>query len=468
MISNKRRQEEIMKHFVPAAGRTPAIAEYEALKFGVFVHFNMQQFVYTKDEFTQVNDPQVWNPTDLDVEQWFRRWKEAGVKHAVLTTKHTSDFCLWDTKTTESNVMNSPVPVDIVKEFVTYARKYEIKPCFYYCIWGGAYNPKEHADELMLEQIEELLTKYGDIYLMWMDMANWRPEGMTVQGIYDFIKNRQPDTLVHFNQHIQDGTALHYFPTDAVNGEERIPPETGHIKLREVDKETYYLPFEYEICLQKVEENVGKGYVQGTRWFTYSAREGMTPSHPAPIEELYPFIHKAYQRGASNVILSTAPDFTGRVREEDAAALTQIRSLIDRQAEDCVQAGSLYTTWKLCTTRRENTAASLRIRLKEDRKARMLGCLFTAEDKTDAELTLLTADGRMLCTVICKADAPSDMLGFSYETLPAAVTLEAGREYILVTERREHYADITAKTTECADIVSGIPLLSLVFEEEKG
>ena len=41
-----------MKHFVPAAGRTPAIAEYEALKFGVFVHFNMQQFVYTKDEFT--------------------------------------------------------------------------------------------------------------------------------------------------------------------------------------------------------------------------------------------------------------------------------------------------------------------------------------------------------------------------------------------------------------------------------
>ena len=78
-----------MKHFVPAAGRTPAIAEYEALKFGVFVHFNMQQFVYTKDEFTQVNDPQVWNPTDLDVEQWFRRWKEAGVKYAVLTKKHT-------------------------------------------------------------------------------------------------------------------------------------------------------------------------------------------------------------------------------------------------------------------------------------------------------------------------------------------------------------------------------------------
>lgn len=336
-----------MKHFLPAVGQTPAVAEYEALKYGVFVHFNMQQFVYTKDEFTQVKDPAIWNPTSLNVEQWFRRWKEAGVKYAILTTKHTSDFCLWDTKTTDSNVMNSPVPVDVVKEFVTYARKYDIKPCFYYCVWGGAYNPKEHAAEMMSEQLHELLTNYGDIYLMWMDMANWRPEGMSVQGIYDFIKERQPNILVHFNQHIQDGTEIHYFPTDIVNGEERIPPESGHVKLREVNGETAYLPFEYEICLQKVQENVGKGYVQGTRWFTYSEREGVTPSHPAPMCELYPFIHKAYQRGASNVVLSTAPDFTGQVREEDIAALIQIKQLIDANADDMIKTGSVLTACKL-------------------------------------------------------------------------------------------------------------------------
>lgn len=316
---------ETDRHFYPATERTPAIAEYEALKFGVFVHFNMQQFVYTKDEFTQEKNPAIWNPVHLDVEQWFRRWSEAGVRYAILTTKHTSDFCLWDTGTTDANVMNSPVPVDIVAEFVKYARKYNIKPCFYYCVWGGEYNPQENAGEIMLAQLNELLTNYGDIYLMWMDMANWRPENVTVQGLYDFIKTRQPNVLVHYNQHIQDGTTIHYFPTDVLNGEERIPPESGHIKQREIDGRTYYLPFEYEICMQKVEEDVGKGYTKGTRWFTYDK------SHPAPMEDLYPYIAKAYERGASNVILSTAPDHTGMVRDEDIETLARIRRLIDGQ-----------------------------------------------------------------------------------------------------------------------------------------
>ncbi len=318
---------EEKRHYCPAKTQTAALAEYEALKFGVFVHFNMQQFVYTNDEFTQERDPSVWNPDKLDVEQWFRQWSGAGVKYAILTVKHTSDFCLWDTKTTEANAMNSPIPVDIVAEFVKYARKYDIKPCLYYCIWGGAYNHRENAGEIMLAQLDELLTGYGEIYLMWLDMANWRPEGMTVQALYDFVKERQPDTFVHFNQHIQDGTMIHYFPTDIMNGEERIPPKTGHVKLREIDGSTYYLPFEYEICLQKVEENVGKGYTKGTRWFTYDK------SHPAPIEDLYPYIEQAYRRGASNVAVSTAPDHTGRVRDEDIEALSQLHQLIEKREE---------------------------------------------------------------------------------------------------------------------------------------
>lgn len=70
-----------------------------------------------------------------------------------------------------------------------------------------------------------------------------------------------------------------------------------------------------------------KGYTRGTRWFTYDK------SHPAPMKELYPFIAQAYERGASNVILSTAPDHTGRVRDEDIEALIRIRRLIDGQEE---------------------------------------------------------------------------------------------------------------------------------------
>lgn len=455
-----------MKHFEPAGSRNYVAEEYEALKYGAFVHLNMQQFVYTRDEFTQVSDPSVWNPVNLDVEQWFVRWKEAGIRYAILTTRHTSDFCLWDTKTTETNVMNSPVPVDIVSEFVKYARKYDIKPCFYYCIWGGAYNAKENAEEIMLAQLDELMTRYGGIYLMWMDMANWRPDGMSVQQIYDFIKNRQPDTLVHFNQHIQDGTTIHYFPTDVLNGEERIPPKTGHAAVRSVEGREYYLPFEYEICLQKVEEAVGKGYTQGTRWFTYSeGGEQVTPSHPAPMRELYPYIHDAYERGASNVILSTAPDYTGQVREEDIAALTQIKHLIDNRADKEVRTGSMITGFTLKTTEKVTGPVSLCVKTEKAVRIEGLGRYFSAEDTEDAQVSLADEEGKVIARVLCRADSSCDMLGFRYGSCEP-VWLEEGKRYTLSCgeETWTHYVSVSTEMEEAFALCNGLPLMNLIIE----
>lgn len=318
-----------MKSFKPAQTQTPKIAEYEDLRFGVFVHLNLQQFLYTKDEFVSENDPSIWAPENLDVEQWFKNWSEAGVKYAVLCVRHTSDFCLWKTDTSPYHVLNSPVPVDVVGEFVKYARRYDIKPCFYYCLWGGDFNPQPNAAKILLAQLDELSTRYGDIFLYWLDMANWRPEEISLQYLYDYIKQRQPQTLIHFNQHLQDGTNITYFPTDVLNGEERIPPESGHVKTRIIDGEEYYLPFEYEVCLQQVNADVGKGYTRGTRWFTYSGgRPGMPVSHPIPPEVLYPHVREALKRGASNILVSTAPDHTGLVRPQDIDALKGLYKVI--------------------------------------------------------------------------------------------------------------------------------------------
>lgn len=321
-----------MKHFKPAGFQTEQLRRYEEMGLGVFAHFNMQQFIYTENEFVNENDPKYWTPENLDVEQWFRCWSSAGVRYAVLCVRHTSDFCLWPTRTTPYHVMNSPVPVDVVGDFVKYARKYNIEPCFYYCLWGGEYNPQKDAEKTLFAQLDELCTQYGDIFLFWLDMANWRPENVTVQQLYDFVKERQPKTLVHFNQHIQDGTKIIYFPTDALNGEERIPPEEGHQKIRRVEGEDYYLPFEFEVCLQHVDEDVGKGYMRGTRWFTYSGgRPGMPVSTPIPPEVLHPYIRQALRRGASNILVSTAADHTGQVRAQDIEALRGIRAVIDEE-----------------------------------------------------------------------------------------------------------------------------------------
>ena len=59
-------------------------------------------------------------------------------------------------------------------------------------------------------------------------MMNWAPPDLSTQEIYDALKSLQPNAVVMFNQHVQDGTKINYFPTDVVNGELVPPPATGH------------------------------------------------------------------------------------------------------------------------------------------------------------------------------------------------------------------------------------------------
>ena len=68
-------------------------------------------------------------------------FRKAGIKYAVLTTRHTSGFCLWQSNATEFDVANSPYKKDVVKSFVDACRKYNIKPCLYYCLWGKDWKP---------------------------------------------------------------------------------------------------------------------------------------------------------------------------------------------------------------------------------------------------------------------------------------------------------------------------------------
>jgi alpha-L-fucosidase len=70
--------------------------------------------------------PQTFYPKKWDAEEYVLLAKTAGMKYVALTTKHHSGFCLWDTKTTDFNVMNTPYGKDIVREFVDACRKFDM------------------------------------------------------------------------------------------------------------------------------------------------------------------------------------------------------------------------------------------------------------------------------------------------------------------------------------------------------
>ena len=85
------------------AATTPDIhqlqADFRKLGFGMFIHFNMGTY-HEKEWVEPGRDPASFNPAKLDCGQWADAADSAGMKYAVLTTKHHDGFCLWDSQTT--------------------------------------------------------------------------------------------------------------------------------------------------------------------------------------------------------------------------------------------------------------------------------------------------------------------------------------------------------------------------------
>ena len=150
--------------------------------------------------------PSIFNPRKLDCNQWAKTAKEANMTYGCLTTKHHSGFCIWDTKTTDYNVMNSPLKRDVVKEYVDAFRKEGLGVMLYYSILDthhklrpGFISPK-HID-MIKAQLTELLTNYGEIKALIIDGwdAPWSRisyDEIPFEDIYYLIKSLQPNCLV--------------------------------------------------------------------------------------------------------------------------------------------------------------------------------------------------------------------------------------------------------------------------------
>src|SRR5947209_6715273 len=90
-----------------AVAPSPRQLAWQRLEFEGFIHFGMNTF--TGREWGEgTEDPKLFNPADLDAEQWAAAAEDAGMKGLVLVAKHHDGFCLWPSKFTEHSVKNSP------------------------------------------------------------------------------------------------------------------------------------------------------------------------------------------------------------------------------------------------------------------------------------------------------------------------------------------------------------------------
>lgn len=208
-------------------------------RFGLFIHFGLyspaarHEWVMTfekihPDEYKKYFDH--FNPDLFDATEWAKYAKKAGMKYAVITTKHHDGFALWDSKLTDYKSTNTPLKRDIIREFVDAFRREGLKIGFYHSLIDW-YHPEFPIDglhpqsndeafkeaakdrdmdkyvEFLHGQVEELLTNYGTIDILWFDFSysqrdwGWSKgkgaEDWKSEELEKLVLDLQPDILLN-------------------------------------------------------------------------------------------------------------------------------------------------------------------------------------------------------------------------------------------------------------------------------
>ena len=168
---------------------TPEQIEWADSEIGVIIHLDLVTFRSPYNMYEHYGDPipaSEFNPSRLSTDQWISAAKSLGAKYAVLVAKHGTGFSLWPTDAHEYSVKNSPYKNgkgDIVAEFIESCKKYGLRPGLYCSASSNQYlrvlNPGKVDDgdpekqkkynEIVLKQLEELWTRYGEIFEIWFD-----------------------------------------------------------------------------------------------------------------------------------------------------------------------------------------------------------------------------------------------------------------------------------------------------------
>lgn len=160
-----------------------------------------------------------FNPVDFNADEFVRLAKDAGMRYIAITAKHHDGFCMFKTKYSDYNIVDAtPFGRDIVAEIAEACRKHDIKFCIYYSHildWhhphavGNDWDFKPSLQDFEIyyrekcrPQIEELLTNYGEVSVIWFDMPGGADKFYT-EDIVNLVRELQPNCI--FNSRIGYG-----------------------------------------------------------------------------------------------------------------------------------------------------------------------------------------------------------------------------------------------------------------------
>lgn len=190
-------------------------------KFGMFIHWGIYALTgiqdqaiarFQLDRTEYENLIRKFNPIKYDPEKWVLLAKSAGMKYICFTAKHHDGFCMWNTKYTDYNIMNTPYGKDVLKMLADACKKHGMMLSIYYSNpdWHHpyGYNPnsthqwcvakRDVVDtvayrEYIKNQITELLSNYGPIYTLFWDI----PPKIEDPSLNQLARKLQPDIIIN-------------------------------------------------------------------------------------------------------------------------------------------------------------------------------------------------------------------------------------------------------------------------------
>jgi alpha-L-fucosidase len=325
-------------------------------RFGMFIHWGIYaipargEWVRSSERIS-VEDYQKYfdnfDPVDYDPKIWAKAAKEAGMKYAVMTTKHHDGFCLFDSKLTHYKAANTKAKRDLIKEYVDAFRAEGIKIGFYYSVidwhhpdyphYGDWYHPmreneaykgKTHNFDNYLKymhgQVEELCTNYGQVDIFWFDFSygDMKGEKWKATELVRMIRGYWPDVLID-NRLEGSGGEHGSLKTDATPQEyagDFISPE--HAIPLEIPRNIKGEPILWESCIT-MNENWG-----------YHA----TDKHYKPADMLIKKLVECVSKGG-NLLLNVGPNAKGTIPPESMEILKQIAVWMKQNGESVYGCG---------------------------------------------------------------------------------------------------------------------------------
>jgi alpha-L-fucosidase len=291
---------------------SPQQLEWQDLEFGVIIHFSTNTFL-NREWGDGTADPKIFNPPQVDPEQWVRAAKAAGARYVILVAKHHDGFCLWPTQQTDYSVKNSPWKDgqgDLVRATAEAAKKYGLKFGVYLSPWDRhdpRYKDSAAYDKYYLAELKEL-THYGNLVELWLDGAGSEGHVYDFKSYIEAFRNYQPNTVI-----FADTALFEYGDARWVGSESgHVPYETWNV----VDRHGFlrWRPVEEDTPLRKL------------HWFWHTDDEASLKS----LGELMETYDDSVGNGRQ-LMLGLAPDRRGLIPDADVARLREMGDSIRKR-----------------------------------------------------------------------------------------------------------------------------------------